>query len=86
MAGERKKVKHPIQIHEDTNIGLTMGGATVREVSNGLGGTCWVATAPIGSIFGAEVHGECKGIGRTREQAIERLKEDQRNLAESLWA
>lgn len=75
-----------ITIHEDSNIGLVMNGAEVREVSNGLGGTCWVATAKIGSIFGAEVEGECRGIGRTREQAIERLKEDQRKLAESLWA
>ena len=75
-----------IQIHEDTHVGLTMGNINVRETSDGLGGTCWIATSPIGSIFGSPVHGECKGIGRTKEQALERLKEDQRNLSESLWA
>lgn len=79
-------MSEPIQIHEDCHIGLTMDGADVRQVSDGLGGTCWVATAKIGSIFGAEVHGELQGIGRTREQSLERLKEEQRKLAESLWA
>ncbi len=76
----------PIQIHEDSNIGLTMDHPDVREQSDGLGGTCWVATAKIGSIFGAEVHGDLTGIGKTREQALARLKEEQAKLAESLWA
>lgn len=73
-------------VHIDTQIGLVMDGVTVVELPNALGGTYWKATAPIGSIFGSPVHGECKGIGATREQALQRLKEDQRQLAESLWA
>ena len=76
----------PIQIHEDINIGLTMDAPDVREISDGLGGKCFVAVAQIGSIFGSEVDGELRGIGRTREIAIERLKQEQKNLADSLWA
>lgn len=75
-----------IQFHVDQNIGLTMREPRVAELPNALGGTYWKATAPIGSIFGSEVEGECVGIGATREQALERLAEDEKNLAESLWA
>lgn len=76
----------PIQIHENINIGLTMDQPDVREISDGLGGKCFVAVAQIGSIFGSEVNGELRGIGRTREIALDRLKQEQKNLADSLWA
>lgn len=79
-------MSEPIIVHEDSHIGLTMEEENVKEVSNGLGGTCWVATTKIGSIFGSEVEGECRGIGPTREIALKRLKEDQNKLAESIWA
>jgi hypothetical protein len=74
-----------IQTHWDETPGLTVGGATVAEVPDGLGGTCWKATAPIGDIFGSPVEGECSGIGRTKDEALARLKQDQQKLYESLW-
>lgn len=73
-----------MNIHLDSEIGLTMGDTKLRQVDN-HGLPCWIATAPIGSIFGAEVHGELRGIGNTKEQALERLQEERRKLAESLW-
>lgn len=71
-----------IQVHTDIEIGLTMGDTTVKQLPDGT----WTATAPIGSIFGAEVDGECKGTGPTKEAALEALKIDRKNLSESLWA
>jgi hypothetical protein len=73
-----------IKIHEDIHVGVTMGRMTLRRVPN-HGVPCWIATAPIGSIFGAEVEGELTGIGRTKEQAIECLEAETKRLAESLW-
>jgi hypothetical protein len=64
-----------------SSVGLTMEGATVVE----CGGT-WMATAQIGSIFGQEVEGELRGVGPTREAALAKLAEAQRDLADSLWA
>jgi hypothetical protein len=74
-----------VQVHWDVSPGLVNGEPKVEEVSDGLGGRCWKATAPIGSIFGSPVEGECEGIGRTREEALARLKQDQQELYESLW-
>ena len=71
--------------HEDSEIGLTMGSPVVKEVHNAHGQHYWIAVAQIGSIFGAEVEGELKGIGRTREDALARLAEERKKLAESLW-
>lgn len=65
-----------------SDIGLTMGETTVRQMPNGR----WLATAPIGSIFGSEVGGECRGEGSTREEAMAALAADRHNLYESLWA
>lgn len=64
-----------------SHVGLTMDGANVVEAS----GT-WIATAKIGSIFGQEVEGELRGVGQTREAALAKLAEAQRDLADSLWA
>ena len=64
-----------------SQVGLTMDGATVVE-ANGT----WIATAKIGSIFGQEVEGELRGAGLTREIALAKLAENQRDLADSLWA
>lgn len=49
----------------DSEIGMTMGETTVKQLPDGT----WKATAPIGSIFGSEVDGECSGTGPTREAA-----------------
>lgn len=64
-----------------SQIGLTVDGANVVE-ANGT----WIATAKIGSIFGQEVEGELRGVGLTREAALTKLAEAQRDLADSLWA
>lgn len=59
-----------------------MGDTTVRQLPDGT----WKATAPIGTIFGSEVEGECSGVGATKEAALEALAKDRRNLNDSLWA
>jgi hypothetical protein len=73
-------------IHLDTQIGLTMEAVTCEQKTNIDGQPYWVCRQPIGTIFGSEVNGECSGIGRTQEQAMERLQEDVRKLSESIWA
>lgn len=75
------------QVFIDRNIGVTMGSAALCvEKPNALGGTFWECTQPIGYLLGSPVEGECRGIGRTREQAMERLAEDVKRLGDSLWA
>lgn len=61
--------------------GMVNGDAKVEQLPDGS----WLATAPIGSLFGSPVEGECRGVGRTREAAIEELQADQGKLYESLW-
>lgn len=70
---------HTFCCHE---IGLTMGNTTVKQLPDDT----WKATAPIGTIFGSEVNGECSGVGPTKEAALEALAKDRHNLSESLWA
>lgn len=73
-----------IQVHIDKHPGLVMEGITVKEHPN-HGKPCFVATSKIGSLFGCEVDGEIKGIGRTEAEAIERLGKEREKLYESLW-
>jgi hypothetical protein len=73
------------QIHECCSPGLVMEGVTVIELPN-HGKPCFKAVSKIGSLFGSEVEGELTGIGATREQALERLKEERAKLYESMWA
>lgn len=68
------------------HIGVTFDGGVRYTYMPNHGKPCWKATEKIGSIFGTEVDGECCGIGATKQKALERLREDQRRLAESLWA
>lgn len=72
----------PIQCFVCSEIGMTLGDTTVRQLPDGT----WKATAPIGTIFGSEVEGECSGTGATKEAALEALAKDRRNLNDSLWA
>ncbi len=75
-----------IQVHTDTNIGQTSGEVTVEEISNGLGGRCWKASAEIETIFGQPVDAEpLFGIGRTPEEAIVRFRKAMDQFNESLW-
>ena len=76
------KTPEPIQCFVDSEIGMTMGDTTVKQLADGT----WKATCPIGTLFGAEVEGECKGTGPTKEAALEALAKDRRNLNDSLWA
>lgn len=64
------------------DIGRANSHTTVTQQSDGS----WLAVAPIGSIFGAEVEGETRGKGSTREEALTDLKKNQDELYESLWA
>lgn len=70
-----------IQIHVDTEIGMTMGETTVEQLADGT----WKAICPIGTLFGSEVDGQCMGVGATREEALAALKVDRKNLSESMW-
>lgn len=45
----------------------------------------WRAIAKIGTIFGAEVEGECSGIGPTKQAALLALADDRKKLSDSLW-
>jgi hypothetical protein len=65
--------------------GMVNGDITIEELPNALGGTFFKATQPIGSLFGSPVHGDLEGIGATKEQALERLKEDRDRLYDGLW-
>lgn len=65
--------------------GVTFEGVRFEERMNVDGSKYWHAEQDISSIFGSEVEGCCSGIGRTKEQALERLAEDKRELYESLW-
>lgn len=71
----------PIQCFCCSEIGMTIGDTTIRQLPDGT----WKATAPIGSIFGSDVEGECSGTGATKEAALEALAKDRRDLNESLW-
>lgn len=66
----------------DSEIGMTMGDTTVKQLPDGT----WKATCPIGTLFGSEVEGECSGTGATKEAALEALRLDRKNLNDSLWA
>ena len=69
-----------------------IGTSTTEEVvftekPNALGGTFWEARQPITHLFGMEVQGcEVSGIGRTKEEALERMEADRTKLCDSLWA
>ncbi len=74
-----------IQIHEDTHIGLTLCGPIITEHRNDYGQHWFEAVEQIGTIFGAEVEGEIKGIGATAEIALQRLDAERERFSESLW-
>ena len=59
-----------------------MEAETIKQLPDGS----WLASARIGSIFGAEVEGELNGTGPTREVALSSLKQARKDLNESLWA
>lgn len=73
---------HGYAYFADYEIGMTMGDTTVKQLPDGT----WKATCPIGTLFGSEVEGECSGTGATKEAALEALKQDRKNLNDSLWA
>ena len=68
--------------HADSEIGMTMGKTVVTQRGDGV----WVATCPIGTLFGQEVDGEVRGEGKTKEEALENLAKDRKQLNDSLWA
>lgn len=78
-------MSEPINAFVCKSPGMVNGDITVVEITNAHGQHYFKATQPIGSLFGQEVHGCCSGIGRTKEQALQRLAEDKKKLNESLW-
>jgi hypothetical protein len=78
---------HDFSFHMDKEPGLIMEGIVFKECTNCDGESkYWKATAKIGSLFGQEVEGEIKGIGKTKEIALERLAKERKKLYDSLWA
>lgn len=72
--------------HECSTTGLTMGEARAKEILNAHGQRYWKATATIGSLFGHDVDGsDLEGIGRTEQEALERLHNATVEFHESLW-
>lgn len=72
--------------HQCEHIGVTFDQVTFEQKTNCDGmSKYWVARQAIGSLFGFEVDGECRGIGTTKEQALQRLNEDKEQLAETMW-
>lgn len=70
-----------------SNIGITMDGdIKIEEIRNEHGQHYFKASQEIGTIFGSEVDGAIEAIGASKQQALERLKEEQKKLADSLWA
>lgn len=59
-----------------------MGNTTISQMPDGT----WKAVAPIETIFGMDVEGECQGTGTTKEAALDALAKTRRNLDDSLWA
>ena len=59
-----------------------MEGVQVEQQPDGK----WLAKSAIGSMFGFEVDGECRGEGATKEEALANLKKDIANLGDSMWA
>lgn len=72
----------PIQCFIDSEIGMTMGEETVKQLPDGS----WIATCPIGTLFGSEVEGQVSGTGSTKEVALSALKQARKDLNDSLWA
>ena len=62
-----------------------MEGTRLEEIYNAHDQYYWKATAKIGSIFGSKVEGELTGIGPTKEKALERLAQEQKNLHDSMF-
>lgn len=54
------------------NIGHVAGVYKVVEQADGS----WLATCPIGNVFGEEVDGEHIGVGKTKEEAILALEKE----------
>lgn len=70
----------------ECRTGMILKGITLEEKTQPDGVTkYWVATQPIDSLFGSEVEGQCQGIGKTKETALENLKRDSAKLYESIW-
>ena len=71
--------------HIDDQPGMTMQGIKLTQITPTHQPPYWKAEQEIGTLFGAEVDGGISAIGRTKEEALEHLKEERRKLHESLW-
>ena len=63
------------------SVGHVTGGVEVTEQADGT----WLASCPIGNLFGEEVDGEHTGVGETREAAILELENEIKNFDEFMW-
>ena len=73
--------------HECATTGLQMDNVRTEFICNGMGQRYWKATAKIGALFGGDVEGgDLEGIGRTEQEALERLHDATVEFHESMWA
>ena len=65
--------------------GMILDSVRIEKRSNCDGTPYFRATRPITQLFGMDAQGECEGIGRTQEEALQRLQADVDRLYDSLW-
>ena len=65
--------------------GMILDCVRMEERTNVDGTLYFRASRPITQLFGMDANGECEGIGRTQEEALQRLQADVDRLYDSLW-
>lgn len=75
-------------IHCNTNVGQSDSGIEVAQKTDGAGQDYWEAKTTVTHLFGQELTGSAPiiGIGKTREIAIARCKQELKEFNDSLWA
>ena len=63
------------------SIGHVAGDIKIEQQEDGT----WVATRPIGSVFGHDVDGLHTGHGKTKEDAVSALNKDILEFDEMMW-
>jgi hypothetical protein len=73
-------------IHIDRQVGFNADGIEIKEKTDLKGEKCFVASITPTHLFGMEVDAApIEGIGRTKEEAIERMNVEQKKFYEAMW-
>ena len=63
------------------NIGHVTGDVKIEQQNNGT----WIASCPIGNVFGHDCDGLHTGQGVTKEDALSALNKDIEQFNEMMW-